>query len=112
MDLVKVEKVDEALLKEIVRRILSTVNPVKIILFGSYAYGEPKRGSDLDILVILDELSCTRREMRLRIRKLLRDLLIPKDIIVATYEDVEKWKNVPQAFITSIVKKGRVLYER
>lgn len=41
MELIKVEKVDEGLLHEIVNRILKVVNPLKITLFGSYAYGTP-----------------------------------------------------------------------
>jgi glutaredoxin-related protein len=34
------------------------------------------------------------------------------DILVATLHDIEEWSTVPQAFITSITKKGRVIYER
>jgi predicted nucleotidyltransferase len=109
---IKVEKVEEELLKEIVNRILTVVNPVKIILFGSYAYGQPRKESDLDILVIVDNLDLTRRELRIKIRQALREFLIPMDILVATLHDIEEWSTVPQAFITSITKKGRVIYER
>jgi predicted nucleotidyltransferase len=109
---IKVEKVEEELLKEIVNRILTVVNPVKIILFGSYAYGQPRKESDLDILVIVDNLDLTRRELRIKIRQALREFLIPMDILVATLHDIEEWSTVPQAFITYITKKGRVIYER
>lgn len=112
MKLIEVKKVDEALLQEVVERIVSAINPVKIILFGSYAYGRPKKGSDLDILVIIDKLTSTRREERIKIRTLMQDMLISKDIILVTTDDVEEWKNVSQAFITSVIRKGRVLYER
>ncbi len=40
MELIKVEEVDTELLQEMVKRILEIINPVKIILFGSYAYGK------------------------------------------------------------------------
>lgn len=110
--LMEVKKVDEKLISEIVRRIVNAVHPLKIILFGSWVYGKPKKGSDLDILIIKDSLTTTRREERIKIRGLLQDFLIPQDIIVATTKDIEEWKNVPQAFITSIVKKGKVIYER
>ena len=112
MKYIEVERVDEKLFEEIIKRILEVTNPIKIILFGSYAYGRPSKDSDLDILVVVDKPESTRRALRLKIRKALREFLIPKDIIVATTEDVENWKNVPQAFITSIIKKGRILYER
>lgn len=110
--LIKVDKVDEELIQEIVKRIVDAVNPLKIILFGSWAYGNPRKGSDLDILVIVDKLQSTKRAERIKIRRLLQDMLISQDIIVVTTKDVEEWKNVPQAFITSIIRKGRVLYER
>jgi predicted nucleotidyltransferase len=108
----KVEKVDEELLKEIVKRIVNAVNPLKIILFGSYAYGMPKKGSDLDILVVVDNIKDSKRELRLKIRKALREFLIGKDIIVLSAQELENWENIPYTFISSIVRKGKILYER
>ena len=99
MELVKVTKVNKKLLQEIVDRIVEAVNPEKIILFGSYAYGHPTRDSDLDLLVIVDELKEKRRELTFRIRKALRKFLIAKDIIVATKEEIEYWKDVKGAFL-------------
>ena len=112
MKLIKVEKVDEEFLKEVVRRIVSAVDPVKIILFGSHAYGKPKKGSDLDIMVVVDKIENTRREIVLRIREALSDFLIGKDIVVVTTQEIEDWKEVPQAFVTYVVKRGRILYEK
>jgi predicted nucleotidyltransferase len=37
-----------------VRRIAQELQPEKIILFGSYAYGQPTGGSDVDLLVVMD----------------------------------------------------------
>jgi predicted nucleotidyltransferase len=108
---IKVEKVDDEFLKEVVKRIVDTVNPLKIILFGSYAYGILKKGSDIDILVVVDNLQSSKRELRLKIRKALREFLIGKDIIVVSTEELEKWKNIPQTFISTIVRKGEILYE-
>ena len=45
---------DEALKKEIVRRIVAAEHPHKIILFGSYAYGQPSGDSDVDLLIVKD----------------------------------------------------------
>ena len=112
MQIVEVKEVDENLLYEIKNIIVSELNPVKIILFGSHAYGKPHKGSDLDLLVIVDNLECKRRDLVFKIRKLLRKYAIPKDIIVASVKEVEEWKNVKQSFLTSIINKGRVIYER
>jgi predicted nucleotidyltransferase len=46
MELIEVKEVDESLLQEIVRRIVPAMDPVRIILFGSHAYGTPGKGSD------------------------------------------------------------------
>jgi len=112
MEVIEVKEVDENLLDQIKDIIVSSINPQKIILFGSHAYGNPRKGSDIDILVVVDQLDGSRRGMRIKIRRLLRKYLIAKDIIVATVKDLEEWKNVPQAFLTQIIEEGRVLYER
>jgi len=112
IELIKVEKVDEKLLQEVVKRIVDAVNPLKIILFGSWAYGKPKKSSDLDILVVMDDTISSRRKIASDIYEALCGILIPKDIVVVTLKDIEEWKNVSMAFITTVVKKGRIIYER
>lgn len=111
MGLTRVKQVDESLLQELVKRIVESVNPEKIILFGSYAYGEPHEESDLDILVVMDS-DLPRYKRSVPIYQALAGLLIPKDVLVYTPEEIEAWKDVPQAFITTILKKGRVIYEK
>ena len=103
------QPITEELIREIKDRIVGTVHPDKIIIFGSYAYGKPTKDSDLDLLVIMPSDEPMHKRV-LPIRKLLRDFHIPKDIIVYTPDEVEKWKNVTNAFITSIMKKGKVIY--
>jgi len=111
MKLTKVKQVDDSLLQEVVKRIVEAVNPQKIILFGSYAYGKPHKESDLDILVVMDS-DLPRYKRSVPIYRALADLLIPMDILVYTPQEIEAWKEVPQAFITSILRKGKVLYEK
>ena len=103
------QPVTDEIIQEIKDRIIRGVHPEKIILFGSYAYGVPTKESDLDLLVILQTKEPMHKRA-LRIRKLLRDIRVPKDIHVYTPQEVEKWKNASTAFITVILKKGKVLY--
>lgn len=103
------QPITNELIQEIKNRIVSAVHPEKIVLFGSYAYGTPTKDSDLDLLVIMPSDEPMHKRV-LQIRKLLRDFRVPKDIIVYTPQEVEKWKNVTNAFITSIIKKGKVIY--
>lgn len=109
--LTKVEKVDRAVIEEVVKRITESVRPEKIILFGSYAYGRPHAGSDLDILVVM-ESDLPRYKRAVPIYKALAGLLIPKDVLVYTPQEIEAWSAVPQAFITTAVKRGLVVYEK
>ena len=96
----RIKKVSEDVINDIAERIVDAVNPEKIILFGSYAYGKPTKDSDLDILVIMNsELPGYKRSVP--IYKALAGILIPKDIIVYTPQEVEEWDEVPQAFITT-----------
>ncbi len=107
----RVNRLTAEILKEITERIVKEVSPEKIILFGSYAYGRPHKNSDLDILVI-KATSLPRHKRAIPIYNALRGLIIPKDILVYTPEEVEVWKNVPQSFIFTVLQKGKVLYEK
>ncbi len=107
----KIDCVDNELLQEVVRRIVNSVHPERIILFGSYAYGKPEGESDLDLLVIMNS-ELPRYKRAVSIYSSLTGLLIPKDIVVYTPEEVKEWSEVPQAFITTVIKKGKVLYEK
>ncbi len=111
MMLKKVEKVDKALIDDIKNRIVEAVDPEKIILFGSFAYGKPSKDSDLDILVIMKS-DLPRYKRSVPIYKALAGMLIPKDIIVYTPQEVEEWDNVPQAFVTTAVTRGEKIYEK
>src|SRR5574341_1080583 len=47
-------KKNQALIKGIVKKLREQYAPEKIILFGSYAYGNPRPDSDIDLLIIKD----------------------------------------------------------
>src|SRR5438093_12032179 len=100
-----------ALLEEIIRRILAVSAPEQIILFGSYARGEPSPDSDLDLLVIERDVEAPRRES-VRLRRALRGLLVPIDVIVATPQQIQRHRNTIGMIYGPAVREGRVLYER
>lgn len=99
-------------LGKITQRIRNSCALQKIILFGSYAYGKPREDSDLDLLVVVKESNQPRYKRAGVIRKQLWGITdTPKDILVYTEDEINEWSQVDQAFITQIVKTGRVLYE-
>ena len=108
---VRVPEVTEDLLEEIVQRIVRVVDPEKFILFGSRARGESRVHSDLDVLVIMESTE-PRCQRSIPLFGALSDIMIPMDILVYTPEEVREWSNVRQAFPTTAVREGKVLYER
>lgn len=98
-------------LKEVVKRIINNFNPEKIILFGSYAYGQPTLDSDIDIMVVMDT-DVKPHKRAIPIRKMLKDIGIPKDIIVKTPDEFERFRDIVGTIIYPAAHKGRLLYER
>jgi predicted nucleotidyltransferase len=99
------------LLGDIVRRIVETAQPEKIILFGSRARGDGRPNSDFDVLVIKESSEPSyRRDAPLCLA--LAGLNAPVDVMVYTPEEVTDWSAVPQAFITTALREGKVVYER
>ena len=97
-------------LAEITRRLVEVARPRKIILFGSRARDDGTPESDLDLLVIADS-DQPRHRRAVPLYGALRDVIAPMDIVVYTPQEVEDWREVRQAFVTTAVREGRVLYE-
>lgn len=94
----------------VTRRIASRVRPKKIILFGSYAYGKPRRDSDLDLLVIASGLKSREKSYDL-VDRAVGDHLWPVDLLVRRPEEVEARLRMGDSFFMEIMSKGKVLYE-
>jgi len=111
VEIQKISRVDNRLINDVTNRIIAAVDPIKIILFGSYANGQYRQDSDLDILVLMNTI-LPRHKRSIPIYRALMGLMIPKDIVVYTPQEVEAWRDVPQAFITTAIKNGRLLHEK
>jgi len=96
--------------REIVDR-LKPLMPEKIILFGSYAYGEPKEDSDLDICVV-EKTYKNRWDEKSKIRKLLSGIRIGKDILVPYLEEYEFYRKEINSVYNDIDLKGEVLWQK
>ncbi len=104
-------KTDHNFYQKLIQRINTAGNPTKVVLFGSRARGDHQPDSDLDILIV-EESDVPRMKRSRRYRKALKGFFPAKDIVVWTPDEVEEWQNVPNAFITTILNEGQVLYER
>jgi predicted nucleotidyltransferase len=88
---------------------LQPLNPEKIILFGSYAYGAPTEDSDLDICIIEKKYKSRWEEM-CKARALLKDLNLPIDILIPYHEEYEFYKKECGSVYKDIEDRGEVLW--
>jgi len=103
--------VTDQLLQEIVRCILSVGTPHTIVLFGSQARGDARPDSDLDLLIIEDS-DLPRYKRSVPYLRALVGLFPAKDVVVWTPGEVQEWAAVPHAFITTVMREGKILYAR
>ncbi len=98
---------------KIVDEIRRGYRPEKIILFGSYAYGQPTRDSDIDLFII-KETDRPRRERFVEVSKLLFKISneLSVEPLVFTPEELRERIVIGDPFILEIMQKGDVLYDR
>ena len=91
--------------------IIRDFSPQKVILFGSYAHGEPSDDSDIDLLIIKKtDISPVERWMQ--VKRLLRDLrlTVPVSPLVYTEEEIRERLDLHDFFIEEILQNGVILY--
>jgi uncharacterized protein len=98
-------------IRHMVRRIVAEFAPDQIILFGSHARGQAGPDSDVDLLVVMP-VEGSKRAKQLEIRTALRDVHVPKDIIVSRTEEFRWRKDTVGTTEYSAVREGRILYAR
>ena len=104
-------ELSDTLLTEITQRIITTSDPEQIIMFGSQARGDAGADSDVDLLVIKDEVESPRAEAA-RIYRALAGLRTPVDVVVMRSDDVQRHRNIVGAIVRPALREGRVLYAR
>lgn len=101
----------EEIIVEASRRLAEAVSPgARVLLFGSHARGDAGPDSDLDFLVIDPDVKSEFREM-IRLRRSLRGLAVPADVIVVTPEAFEERRRVRGDFLHAVAREARVLHE-
>lgn len=105
------EKIDSILLEEAVQRLVAALHPERIYLYGSHAYGQPHRDSDVDLLIIVADSAPSTHERAVEAYRALRGLFLPAEIKVVTqakFRERSKWLSSIERVAAD---KGRVLYE-
>jgi predicted nucleotidyltransferase len=103
------EHIPMRVIRRYARQVAEHFQPDKIILFGSYAYGKPHADSDVDILVVMP----ARNEINQAVRiDRVVDPEFPLDLIVCTPKNVAWRLQEGDSFLSEIMARGKVLYEK
>ena len=101
-------KITMAAIRRLAAEIAEKFHPEKIILFGSYAYGEPNEDSDVDLLVVMPARNMIDQAVKI---SLAVDRPFALDLIVRTPGHLHKRLKWGDWFLREIVGQGKVLYE-
>ena len=105
--------IDNDMICHIGKVLGDNLSPKKVILFGSYAYGTPTNESDIDICIIKENIISKKEEKR-KVRKLLDDIDISKDILIVdnNYYEAHNDENWINTALYDANKYGKIIYEQ
>ena len=95
---------------EIVARLRAALSPVRIYLYGSYAYGTPEPGSDIDLLVLLEDSPLDPYERDATAYLALSSVDVPIDVQVYTVAEFEERAALPVSFERTVKRKGKLVH--
>ena len=105
----KRKRIPQEAIDQVVEQIVEKFKPQKIILFGSYARGDPRPESDVDMLVVMNT-SLKEVQQAIQICRQI-DYRFGLDLIVHTPKYLAERMKMGDWFLRDVVKEGKVLYE-
>ena len=97
-------------LREAVRRLVDAAHPRRIILFGSRARGGARDDSDLDLMLLQDEVKDPAAES-VRLRRVLKGLIMAVDLLPVSRAEFDYWCDTPGNVFFEAATEGKVLHE-
>lgn len=101
----------DSVIETMVERIVGRFQPARVLLFGSHARGTSDRWSDVDLLVVMEEVPDKRRAA-VEMRRELSDLPVSKDIVVTTPDEIATRGKVVGSLLRAALRDAKILYER
>lgn len=100
------------LVNRVVKRLERTYHPKQVVLFGSYAYGRPRRDSDLDLLIVKETTKPFFRRLY-EVRRLVSPVLsgYPFGPIVVTPKELRRRLARGDQFFQEIMTRGKTVYD-
>ncbi len=81
-----------------------------LVLFGSRARGDAPEDSDVDLMLVQDDLQDPAAES-VRLRRVLKGLILPVDLLPVSRTTFDYWRDTPGNVYFEAATEGRVLYE-
>ena len=103
--------IDRQLLDETVGRIVAALQPERIYLYGSHAYGQPHADSDVDLLIVVHDSVLPPHKRAVEAYRTLRGLFLPAEIKVVTQEEFERRAQWLSSVERTVQEKGQILYD-
>ena len=98
-------------ISRVLERLVRNFAPERIVLFGSYAKGTARLGSDVDLLVVADLEGDPVVHLR-RARQLVADSFPPVDVVLCTTEELVEAPTARSPFLLSVLESGIIVYSR
>ncbi|MEW6240862.1 MAG: nucleotidyltransferase domain-containing protein [Chloroflexota bacterium] len=105
----KRKRIPQKAIDQVVKQIVERFKPQKIILFGSYARGNPRPESDVDLLVVM-KTQDKKRKYSLEMRRHL-GVMFGLDLVVYTSKRLKERVDMGDWFLRDVIREGKVLYE-
>lgn len=102
---------NKKLIQSAVKRLVEAYDPLNVFVFGSYAWGHPQPGSDLDLLVVVEQSQEKPYKRVLKGLKSLRGLEVPRDLLVYTRDEFEELSSNRASLCFKIKNEGIKAYE-
>lgn len=98
-------------LAEVVRRLVETLQPERIYLFGSRARGEASEDSDYDLLVVVSESAAASSDEVSKAYDALWGMSVATDIVLQTKEQFDSRLHRRASLPGTILREGKLLYD-
>lgn len=93
-------------------KLVAVYHPLKIYLFGSYAWGNPTKDSDVDLLIVVSRSKKHTYERSVKGYHALRDMTVSKDILVFTKKEFEERSNDITTLCYKTKHDGKLIYAK
>ena len=100
----------DQILNLMIKRLITTLNPEKIYLFGSRATGTCTHDSDYDLMVVVPQSNLPRHKRNRIAFRALCGVGASKDVIVLTSQEFEESSQVVCSLVSTVLREGILVH--